>query len=112
MHFFSSLIPYVTSFAEEHFYNVFAQTVYGIIVLAVSISNLILSYEVEKANSKNVKFYNETRQANKWLFVDISCKVVGIILAILIYPPLAMISIILTAIGLTSINALLFKKSS
>ena len=97
MLFFSSLIPYVTNYAGEHFYNTFAQCFYGIIVLLVSGSNMILNYEVGKANENNKEFYDRNKRFNHYMLLDLFAKILGIILAIFVYPPIAMISIVLGA---------------
>lgn len=97
MLFFASLIPYVTDYAGENFYNAFAQGFYGSIVLLVSISHLILSKFMADANRTKEPFYNETVYYNRTLIIDIIFKLVGIILAVLIYPPINMLAIIIAA---------------
>lgn len=95
--FFASLIPYVTNYAEQNFYDAFAQGFYAIIVILVSISNLILSYYLARANKEDVDYYNRIQILNRWMCIDIIFKIVGVILAILIYPPIAMFAIIISA---------------
>lgn len=97
MLFFTSLIPYVTDYTGENFYNAFAQSFYGVIVLLVSISHLILSHYLAEANKADKVFYQETLYYNKTLLFDIAFKIVGIILAIFVYPPISMIAIVIAA---------------
>lgn len=97
MLFFASLIPYVTSYAGKHFYDAFAQCFYAIIVILVSVSNMILTYYLAESNKEDVELYQRLRILDKWMFIDILFKIVGVILAIFIYPPLAMFLIIVSA---------------
>ena len=88
--FFSSLFPYTTSLVATHFYNTVAQAFYGIIVLAVSFSNIGISHSINQAND-NVRFgllYDMSNTAVVW---DIGIKVIGLILAVTIFPPAMML---------------------
>ena len=109
MLFFASLIPYVTAFVGEHFDNLFAQLLYSVVVIGVSISNLVLGSEVAKANPKNQVISYSTR---KVVAVDLIIKALGILLAILVYPPFAMIGIIVAGVIMTFLPLLLNKKKS
>ena len=97
MLFFSSLIPYVTSYAGTYFHNAFAQCLYAVVVMLLTISNIILCNELAHANSDDEHFFNSAHTLNKWMAADILMKIAGIIVAWLVYPPAAMISICVAA---------------
>lgn len=101
MLFFTSLIPYVTNYAGENFYNAFAQCFYGAVAFLVTLSSLFLNLEMSKANYENTGLTREYRTLNRWIFYDLICKLVGILLALFIWPPLAMVSILLAEFFLT-----------
>lgn len=107
MLFFASIIPYVTAFVGDNFESLFAQLMYSIVVIGVSISNLFLGAEVAKANPQNEVISYSTR---KVVAADLIIKAVGILLAILIYPPLAIISIIVAGAIITFVPLILNKR--
>ena len=97
MLFFSSLIPYVTSFVSSHFMSAFAQTCYGVVVLAVTLSNVALNRAVAKANTDDKEIYQSFMGADRVLWIDIAVKAAGMIVAVIIFPPAAMIAIMVAA---------------
>lgn len=107
MLFFASLIPYVTAFVGEHFDNLFAQLMYSVVVLGVSLTNLALGVAVEKANPENKVISYSTR---KVVAADLIIKAVGILMAIIIYPPFAMIGIIAAGVIMTFLPLVLNRK--
>lgn len=52
MLFFSSLFPYSTSIVSENFSNSTAQFFYGIIVIAITISNILTHQTLIKENAE------------------------------------------------------------
>ena len=109
MLFFASFFPYVTSFVSEHFDSLFAQMFYSVVVILVSLSNMALGNAVTKINGETAALsYND----RKVVTADLVIKAVGIILAIVIYPPLAMFGIILAGIVVTFGPAILKKKNA
>ena len=101
MLFFASLIPYVTSFVSEHFTNLFAQLMYSVVVLLVSIANVGLGNAMIRAN--NQKEEGLSYSSRNILIADYGIKGIGILLAIFIYPPFAMMGIVLAGVVVTFI---------
>ena len=93
--FFSSLIPYATSFVSLHFYTTTAQVFYGAVVLAVTGSTIGLNYCLERANEDDAPLRAMIAAGRFSLMIDITVKVLGIAAAIW-YPPAVMISVLLT----------------
>ena len=98
MLFFSSFFPYVTDFVAKNFMSRFAQGTYLVIVLGVSLSNMVLNYYVGKANEDNAGFAAETRQVSRVMWVDIAIKLIGFVIAMLVWPPLTMLFVILAGV--------------
>lgn len=96
--FFSSLIPYATSLVNTYFNNGVIQGFYGIIVVLVTTTNLILNYSIDKPNPENKELLKVTKSFRKILCIDIIIKIIGLIFAILVYPPAMMISVIISAL--------------
>jgi len=95
MLFFASLFPYTTGLVATHFNNAVAQSFYGIIVLAVTFSNIGLSRSVDQAND-NVHLGLLYTLPNQMTILDLAIKLIGLILAITVYPPAMMYSIFLS----------------
>lgn len=113
MLFFSSLFPYSTSIVANNFNNVTAQVFYGVVVLLVTIFNTIMYTFLKAANSDNTKFIKYMNNRLKWIYYDIAVKVVGLIIAIAIYPPAMIYAVLITSIAITifPLNSYINKKS-
>ena len=95
MLFFASSFPYTTSLVATHFNNSVAQSFYGIVVLAVTLSNIGLSSAINQAND-NVQLGLLYTLPDKLTILDIVIKLIGLILAITVYPPAMIYSIFLS----------------
>ena len=98
MLFFSSLIPYAIHFVNVDYNSSITQGLYGIMVLLVTLSNVRLSYTLEKANHKEDEIKAYIAQNRKRLYLDIGIKVVGLIVTFTVYPSAALISVIITMV--------------
>lgn len=76
--FFSSLFPYATKIVSNHLMSFEVQTLYELVVIAVTVSNLFLYRSVIR-----------TARRNRWLVWDIAIKCVALGLSAL-YPPTIM----------------------
>ena len=98
--FFSSLFPYVTKIVSNHFDDSFAQGLYGVIVVLTTLSNILLSDSLVKANAENEVLRRKISFRKRWLTIDLLIKGIGFIIAITVYPPAMMISVLLVAVFL------------
>lgn len=98
MLFFSSFIPYVTDFVGANFHSRFAQVMYSVVVVLVSLSNMALGAAVDRMNPLGEGL---TFTLNKYVAVDLVIKALGILLAILVYPPCAIIGIMIAGLIVT-----------
>lgn len=103
MLFFASLFPWVTDFVGKHFMSRFANSAYLVVVLAVSLANIVLNRFVGKANKSNESFYEETKAVDKIMWIDIAIKLLGYGAAMLTWPPLTLIFVILAGVLPTAV---------
>ena len=96
--FFSSMIPYAIRFVNVDYNSGVTQGFYGIIVMLVTLSNVELSRALEKANRHEDEIKAGIADARKRLYLDITIKIVGLILALTVYPPAMMICVLLTMV--------------
>ena len=96
--FFASLVPYATSLVYKYFMDPVIQGFYGIIIIMISIMNVGLRHSLKKVDPTDIEMLNIVEHANKILYIDISVKVIGFIIATTIYPPAMMISVLITLI--------------
>ena len=87
--FFCSLIPYSTSLVAGNFYSSTAQAFYGIDVIVLTITNIALSWRLERANLKVIsKDYAALMKVRlNVLSWDLAIKIVGIMITLTIWPP-------------------------
>ena len=95
---FASFFPYVTSFVSDHFTSLFAQMLYSVVLICVSLSNMALGRAVARANGAESALDYSSR---KIVAADLIIKAIGIVLAVFIYPPIAMFAVILAGCVVT-----------
>ena len=95
--FFSSMIPYATSSVSQDFNNVVTQCLYGFFVLGVTFSNIWLSQSLQNSEICSKELKEVMMQRKTLLWMDVGIKLVGLVIAITIYPPAMMISVLLAA---------------
>ena len=96
--FLLSLIPYTTSLVSTYYDNKVIQCFYGVVVILISIVNIILNKVLNRANKGNKDLSNITKKYMEALIVDVDIKILGLAIAISIYPQAMMISVFIAAI--------------
>lgn len=96
--FFSSFFPYTTSIVSTNFNNLFAQLLYGFISIMVTICVRWNYKTLSKADKNNTKLKQDIEGYVGSLYADIIIKFLGILVAILFYPPMVMYSILIAAL--------------
>ena len=94
--FFSSLFPYTTGLVAENFNNATAQAFYGVIIIFISLLNVALSFNSNRINPE-AHFRLLYTTPNGIVYLDLAFKVIGLILAVTVYPPAMMMSIFLAS---------------
>lgn len=97
--FFSSLFPYTTSLVAENFYNTTAQVFYGVIIIIISCLNVLISLNLNKLNPE-AHFGLLYKIPNHTVILDPACKVIGLLIAVWVYPPAMVYSILIASIVL------------
>lgn len=108
--FFVSFMPYATGLVSSHFENYTAQLFYGSVVIVSTIMNLYLHKVLDKPNQDQVELLKETAAYRKLLIPDILIKCVGFILALIIYPPIMMYSVLAAAAYIITLKTIKEKK--
>lgn len=106
MLFFSSMLPFLVVYLGRNFFALVPQLLYGVDVLLITVTNLI---SAELLNKHNSSLNYGVELLRKGMLLDIGVKIVGMIVAIVWYPPAITISIIV-AMVLTSINFAILNK--
>lgn len=94
---FASLFPYTTKIVASNFYNLTAQLIYGLIAFGTTSINYFLSHYILRVSSNNPRVKQVTIVRLKWLRLDLVIKLIGLISS-LIYPPLVMITVMISMI--------------
>lgn len=108
--FFVSFMPYATGLVSSHFENYTAQLFYGSVVIVSTIINWYLHKVLDKPNQDQVELLKETETYRKLLIPDILIKCVGFILALIIYPPIMMYSVLAAAAYIITLKTIKEKK--
>lgn len=99
MLFFASLFPFATKVADGQFTSTTAQVFYGIVVLAVTFSNSALYRALAKANPSR-EYEHRMANRSRWARVDIAIKVLGMVIALTVWPPAMMFAVLITLVGI------------
>lgn len=108
--FFVSFMPYATGLVSSHFENYTSQLFYGSVVIVSTIINWYLHKVLDKPNQDQVELLKETETYRKLLIPDILIKCVGFILALIIYPPIMMYSVLAAAAYIITLKTIKEKK--
>lgn len=95
--FMASFLPYATGLVSTYFNNMTIQAFYGIIVIVTTIFNWFLHKALDKPNAGNKELLAATDAYRKILVPDIIIKLAGLILALFVYPPIMMYSVLVAA---------------
>ncbi len=95
--FFCSMIPYATDLVSGDFNNKLAQGFYGVFVICVTLANVGLSMVLQDENKESKKPVEIMRKRRLLLWIDVGIKVIGLVLALTVYPPAMMYSVIIAA---------------
>lgn len=102
--FCSSLIPYATGVVSDAMYSAVAQAFYGACVIALTLANVWLSRGLARANAEAVPDVAERMgRRQRALLIDCLVKVVGLVLAVFVWPPAMMVSVLVAAVFITAV---------
>ena len=108
--FFVSFMPYATGIVSNHFMNHTAQLFYGLIVIMSTVANWFLHKAIDKPNIDKKELLEATAQYRKLLIPDLIIKGVGLILSLILYPPIMMYSVLIAAFYIITLKTLSEKR--
>ena len=108
--FFVSFMPYATGIVSNHFMNHTAQLFYGLIVIMSTVANWFLHKVIDKPNMDQKELLEATAQYRKSLIPDLIIKGVGLILSLILYPPIMMYSVLIAAFYIITLKTLSEKR--
>lgn len=112
MLFFSSLFPYATSIVSVNFNNPTAQIFYGLIVIAITISNILTHQTLIKENASETQISTQIQHRNQWLLLDLLIKVIGLFLSFSFFPTAISYSVLIILLGLVIPNQIKFVRKN
>ena len=105
MLFFSSFYPYATKLIADAFWNKTVQGLYGIVVLLITFS--VMGYYGQLGNvNKGENMQNLVLHRQKWMWIDVALKVLGLVLSVTVFPPATSIAVLITLLVLVIPNQL------
>ena len=110
--FFVSFMPYATGIVSSHFMNHTAQLFYGLIVIVSTVANWFLHKVIDKPNIDQKELLEATAQYRKLLIPDLIIKGVGLILSLIVYPPIMMYSVLIAAFYIITLKTLSEKRAN
>ena len=96
--FFSSWIPYAIDFVNEDPNSSVTQGFYGICVLFVTFANVGLSYSLQQVKEHDENLKERIKERRRKLYPDIIIKIIGLILALTVFPLAMALSVFITMI--------------
>ncbi|EMB69036.1 TMEM175 family protein [Streptococcus mutans] len=114
MLFFSSFFPYATNLVASDFNNSAAQSFYGIIVIAISCSNLWMQSDLShiKENQKAEAIQTFSVKKSRWLKLDMFLKTLGLFLSLTIWPSAMMYTVLFVSLAIVFPNSITEEKKA
>ena len=114
MLFLSSFFPYATNLVASDFINSAAQSFYGIIVIAISCSNLWMQSDLShiKENQKAEAIQTFSVKKSRWLKLDMFLKTLGLFLSLTIWPSAMMYTVLFVSLAIVFPNSITEEKKA
>ena len=109
MLFFSSMIPFLVIYIGRYFQETVPQLLYGIDMLCITLCNRL---SLEFLKRENPQLIENIKLLRRTASIDLTIKLIGIIVGIVLFPPAIMLSVFISLIILTVNYFLLKKKKS
>lgn len=94
MLFFSSFFPYATKLIADEFMNRTMQGLYEIVVLLITFS--VMGYYKQLGSAGESHLDRLLLHRQRWIWVDIAIKMIGLLLSVTVFPPAAIIAVLVT----------------
>ena len=111
---FSSFFPCATNLVASDFNNSAAQSFYGIIVIAISCSNLWMQSDLShiKENQKAEAIQTFSVKKSRWLKLDMFLKTLGLFLSLTIWPSAMMYTVLFVSLAIVFPNSITEEKKA
>lgn len=93
-----SLLPYLTTFVAENFYEFFPQLLYGLIFIITAILSLIITRFLKEADPANIAL-QVALDNPKSMYCTIIFVLIGIAIGYFAYPPAIMLCCLISIVG-------------
>lgn len=93
-----SLLPYLTTFVAENFYEFFPQLLYGLIFIITALLSLLISRFLKEADPGNIALQIALKDHYSMYFTVILV-LIGIVIGYFAYPPAVMVCCLISIIG-------------
>ena len=103
-------MSYATGIVSSHFMNHTAQLFDGLIVIVSTVANWFLHKVIDKPNIDQKELLEANAQYRKLLIPDQIIKGVGLILSLILYPPIMMYSVLIAAFYIITLKTLSEKR--
>ena len=107
MLFFSSMIPFLVVYVGINLTARIPQLLYGIDVICITLCNQISAELLRKLNPAVT---NTVRELRLGIAIDLGVKIIGLVLGMLVWPPIVIISVFVAMICLVVEFSLIHKK--
>lgn len=93
-----SLLPYLTTFVGENFYEFFPQFMYGLCFIVTALLSMLIGKFAKEADPANIAL--QLALSNHYpMYVTICLVLVGMIIGYFVYPPAVIISCLVSILG-------------
>lgn len=110
--FFASFMPWATNLDSENFNSPVMQTLYGSVILLITLSNLALHTVIDRSNRNNPVLLAITHNYRVTLMPDLLVKVVGVVLSATVWAPAATWSVLLAWVVIRITQRIYDKKTA
>jgi uncharacterized membrane protein len=109
--FFTSFMPYATSLDSRYFNSSAMQGFYGIIIILITLTNLILHTVIDNCNRDNPTLLTMTYAYRRSLVPDICVKIAGLVITLTLWAPAMTWSILLAWLTILLVTKLMEKRT-
>lgn len=108
--FFTSFVPYTTSLESQYFNSAAMQTFYGVVVILITVTNVILHTFIDRCNTDNPTLLALTYGYRITLIVDFVIEAIGVIISAFVWPPAVVWSLLVAGLSMAVIRRILQKR--
>jgi uncharacterized membrane protein len=108
--FFTSFVPYTTSLESQYFNSAAMQTFYGVVVILITVTNVILHTVLDRCNTDNPTLLALTYGYRITLIIDFVIEAIGVIISAFVWPPAVVWSLLIAGLSMVVIRRILQKR--